>query len=454
MRAKSVPPPSDEDAGFLAGFIEAEGSLAISPANGAQNWRCSFGLWQRDDDSALLIDLQEKTGLGSLSPIGAQGNSHPQTVWSIDSRAECLRLVEIIERHPLCGRKRLEFEVWAEALRTIECNEEPQAQVIPPVAAEIRELRRYVNPPRVRSAQLPSDDNEFAAYLGGFLTGEGHFYLQPSQCGLIVKLRDDDRALLDAFVSRTGLGRIYAHPARGTSNPAAAWGVFRRDELQDVVRLLDGRLRGRKLREFLVWREAAVEFSAASTERRRLDTATVERTRERLASARTYVPPTEPLPPSSSSGYFVEISLGALRASAAEVDGPLTATAYMRVRRSNPHWPDRNTIVRAYGSWAIALALAGLDDRISWRARAHRTQPPRRSSADPARDTADRERVLEAVRTCARGLGHEPTVHEYFAWRAARRPDLPALRKTYRLFPGGWASVRDLAAGRESLASS
>jgi hypothetical protein len=59
----------------------------------------------------------------------------------------------------------------------------------------------------------------------------------------------------------------------------------------------------------------------------------------------------------------------ALQACAARVDGPLTCTAYDRLRRQQPRWPTRNTIALAFGSWAEAVRAAGLEERLSARAR-------------------------------------------------------------------------------------
>jgi hypothetical protein len=437
------------DGGFLSGLIEAEGSFSIAPNNGGQNWRFGLTVAMRDDDAPVLTDLHAKTRLGHFVKVRARGNSKPQVAWTIESRTECLRLTEILQDHPLYGRKSLEVEVWAHALHELERGADDSA--LPQAASDIRRLRRYGNRSDDRPPDL--DARGFSAYFGGFFTGEGHLLLRPDACRVVLKLRDDDRPLLDAIASHTGIGRVYAMPATATSRPAAAWIVYRHTELAKAVELLENAgLRGRKQREFAEWRKGALEYGAARSAGRRRDTARIADACAALVAARRYEPPIQPLPASFAGAFFTETCVSALRHSSGQVEGPLTSTAYMQIREAHPDWPDRNSMVRAFGSWANALELADLSDRTSARALATRAERRTPNGAQLARQAEDCRRVLTAVSACARELGREPKVAEYLEWRAAGRTDLPSLAKTHRLFPDGWASVLRLAEDGEAAA--
>src|SRR5438270_396084 len=61
------------------------------------------------------------------------------------TQLSCLRLADLMERHPLRGplrgRKRLEARIWSDAVRALA--ENPRPPRLPKDAAEIRLLKRY-----------------------------------------------------------------------------------------------------------------------------------------------------------------------------------------------------------------------------------------------------------------------------------------------------------------------
>jgi hypothetical protein len=74
--------------------------------------------------------------------------------------------------------------------------------------------------------------------------------------------RADDADLLCDIVRVTGLGRLYAVPARRTSRPQVVWSVASKLECRELARLLQRYpLRGRKRREFAVWSTAVDRWS-------------------------------------------------------------------------------------------------------------------------------------------------------------------------------------------------
>jgi hypothetical protein len=221
--------------------------------------------------------------------------------------------------------------------------------------------------------------------------------------------------------------------------------VFVHRELGQMARLLDeAGLRGRKRREFDIWRDAALELEAARVEHRRRRARLIVHAGTALIEARRYrAPPPGARVTLARPGR--ELFLDLLRAAAESGDGPLTAAVYARARALNPDWPDRNTIARAFGSWAAALDAAGLGSRCSYRARIPRPRGPAQAAVIRARRGRSAARTLDAVWALSRRLERAPTVHEFLAWRAAHESRLHALSTLYRIFPDGWASVLDRA---------
>jgi hypothetical protein len=320
----------------------------------------------RRDDAPILAEFRERTGIGTLTARAACGNSSPQASWKVCSGLECLRLAEILEKYPMYGRKRLEVAVWTEAVRATERGDHA---AVAQLARQLQDLRTYRDPLDV--PPYPATDREgFVWYLGGFFTGEGSFYISYSSARTIVKVRRDDRPLLVGLAGVTGLGKVYDHPASGRSRPSASWVVLAQPQLPEMCELLaDGRLRGRKHREFVVWRAGVEEFTRSRLAGRTRDPEVIEAAAEGLRYVRRYVD--RPFTPSPDDA---ELKRGALlnmlREWAATCPSPLASTAYEQARRSNRHWPTRNTIVLEFGPWHAALEAAGVADRASARGRA------------------------------------------------------------------------------------
>ena len=429
---------SPADGHFLAGFLEAEGSFGLRLNNGGESWQCQMSLGLRDDDAALLVEMARLTGLGRLNRVSPNGTSNPQVVWRIVRHADCRRLTELLREFPLRGRKRREQETWSQAVDAL--SNDPRPASAPLAHARIHELRRYVDPEHRDRESVCLPEDAFAAYLGGFFTGEGHFSISGTQVRTVLKVREDDRPLLEALATATGLGSIYLTGAYRTSKPAAAWVIHRRDQLPRAVELLErARLRGRKLREFEVWREAALAVAKPSAKRSR---DLIHDTAARLKEIRAYSPPLELPPPGDRLGERQRAYAQILRDAARVIDGPLTGPTYSTARAANPEWPTRNTIAAAFGTWAGALEASGLDERCTVHARLHaRVRRGDYSDAELRERRATRQQVLDAVTGLIGQRPRHPTVHEYLAYRAANDRSLPSLSRLYNLFPAGWWSV-------------
>lgn len=105
-------------------------------------------------------------------------------------------------------------------------------------------------------------EDAFGHWLAGFIDGEGCFFFhkkkgQFSPPQFQLKLRDDDREILDECVRRTSLGRVIPVLRRGASKPQSKWLITKRADCVALVRLLDRcPLRAKKRRDFAIWREA------------------------------------------------------------------------------------------------------------------------------------------------------------------------------------------------------
>jgi hypothetical protein len=93
------------DSHRLAGLLEAECHLAVTP-NNKDGWRCLCATAVRDDDRDVLEYFKGRLGLGHLNQVPARNGSRPQVRWKIESKAECAALVDLLDQHPMRGRKR------------------------------------------------------------------------------------------------------------------------------------------------------------------------------------------------------------------------------------------------------------------------------------------------------------------------------------------------------------
>ena len=234
-------------------------------------------------------------------------------------------------------------------------------------ADRLRAVRRYVKAP---PPALDGPAEQLLAYFGGFFSGEGCFGLSGLVPRAVIKVRQDDRSILELFAARFGVGAVSDQGAYTNPNPFSTWMICATGELAAAVRLFeDAQLRGRKRREFEVWRDAAHERAFAKVGGRRWDRARVPAAAERLTALRACRPPRDPAR-ATSVGEARHAARNAhllvLRAFAAEgVHDELTATAYTRARETHPDWPHRNTIALAFGGWARALDAAGLGSRVT-----------------------------------------------------------------------------------------
>jgi hypothetical protein len=253
-RLAASPGVSDAEAHTLAGLLDAESHLGIAPNNGGASWRCVCAVSLRDDDQEILVGYRDKLGLGHLMPVAACGRSRPQVRWSIESKLECQILTEVLDAHPLRGRKRREYEIWREAAILWASKRHGAG---PGVRARLAKLAEYIRAERIyrtprADVRLPDMTDQYAAsYFAGFFSGEGSFALYPRKARFVIKLRRDDRPLLEAFRRDFGIGSIRDVETPEPCSPAAVWHVTgARDVLTGIQLFNSAPLLGRKARQY------------------------------------------------------------------------------------------------------------------------------------------------------------------------------------------------------------
>lgn len=368
-RLRAAPGLGDPELHALAGFIDAEGCFRLA-RNGA-SLTCNLSVAVRDDDAEILALFRDGTGLGHLRSTPARASSNPQATWRISSKLECAKLVDILDHHPLYGRKRREAKIWSAWVRrwNRELYGGPSSLRRHFQSSSMRlEAERQYYPfmsaepvPRLRSAEA------FTGFFGGFFSGDGCLTLDTAKrkARVQVHLRRDDLPLLRAFQQRLGIGRVYDH-RQHSRTPTASWIVYRRRELLQAIEILDSvPLMGRKKKQYRAWRVAAMELAEADHSRRAPDSGILERARGELTTVSRYQPntfvPSCPDPDEDARQAHIDV----LRTWAAGVQGPLSCVSYAREARRHRHWPQRNTIARTFGSWHGALVAAGLGSRAA-----------------------------------------------------------------------------------------
>lgn len=105
-----------EDAGFaywLSGLIDGEGHFAIK-AHSRGTHAPAFTLKMRADEEGALRIIQRHLGIGSIGFEPREPN--PMVKWTVQDKAGCQRLVDLLDKYPLRAKKRMDYATWREAV--------------------------------------------------------------------------------------------------------------------------------------------------------------------------------------------------------------------------------------------------------------------------------------------------------------------------------------------------
>lgn len=127
------------------------------------------------------------------------------------------------------------------------------------------------------------------AWLAGFIDGEGHFCVRTDGSPrFVIQLRADDAAVLETVAEVFG-GSLHKRPAHNGA-PGIQWAVVAKRDLAGLVTYLDRwPLRAKKRRDYDIWREAVLVFTAHGRTAPELLTL-----RAALMEGRAYAPEAEP----------------------------------------------------------------------------------------------------------------------------------------------------------------
>jgi hypothetical protein len=109
---------------WFAGFIDGEGTFVISKANinfgNGVTYTPIFRLHLRADDSEILKFLTDVFHIGYINYHSDRSDSvrnrKPLVALSIQSESHCLKLIEILDSHPLRAKKKKDYEIWKNAV--------------------------------------------------------------------------------------------------------------------------------------------------------------------------------------------------------------------------------------------------------------------------------------------------------------------------------------------------
>lgn len=144
---------------------------------------------------------------------------------------------------------------------------------------------------------------EFGYRLAGFTDGEGCFSIAKAAkgnyaCSFVIKLRLDDKPVLEFYASTTGLGRLYQGETKPTERcvamPWVKWLVARKGECLTLVDLFSAYpLLSKKRRDFDLW-APAVEAWACIQSREQADWSAIAAAHDELKAVRAYASPAPP----------------------------------------------------------------------------------------------------------------------------------------------------------------
>jgi LAGLIDADG DNA endonuclease family protein len=141
---------------FLAGFASAEGHFGASVDGHPR-----FTIKLRADDTAVLWLLAQRFGVGRLVSAPASTRGRAQTAWLVTGLEELRVLVAVFDAHRPLGRAARVYHYWRELVTA----RDRRGGTLPPLAAHIRDARRYRTPDALPTT-MPRAMSKRDSYVG------------------------------------------------------------------------------------------------------------------------------------------------------------------------------------------------------------------------------------------------------------------------------------------------
>jgi hypothetical protein len=113
---------------YVAGFVDGEGCFALKFRRDVRHerknkpvyfsWDIEFAIVLRSDDKELLDKIKNTLGFGRISI-----DKHGSARYAVNDINNLSKIADFFEIHKLYGKKRLDFELWKEALEIFKRNQ-------------------------------------------------------------------------------------------------------------------------------------------------------------------------------------------------------------------------------------------------------------------------------------------------------------------------------------------
>lgn len=142
---------NDAFGNWLAGFTDGDGCFGIEKRkrdNPCAKYKCRFQIALRDDDKAILEEIRDTLGIGSISdkPVSPSclPNTQPQSRFRVEAINDCAELVKLFTKYPLRAKKQRDFDIWKTMVGEMQKPiDERDAELLHYCFREIREIRKY-----------------------------------------------------------------------------------------------------------------------------------------------------------------------------------------------------------------------------------------------------------------------------------------------------------------------
>lgn len=153
-------------AGHFGGFFSGDGSLRLD----VSRRRAQVLVKLRQDDIGLLRMYRDRFGLGRVIRERATSDRRPCALWHISSRVQLVDAIALLDRVPLLGVKRAQYDAWRPAAVEIALNRgrgsQPDLGVLVRSGNLLAAARRYRRSSRDSFSSTDHRHASHEAYIG------------------------------------------------------------------------------------------------------------------------------------------------------------------------------------------------------------------------------------------------------------------------------------------------